>query len=535
MRDLRLLLTLEGRARYGFGRFRHEKDPKARRRTILLGVAWVVIGAVMVSYVAGYAYLLCSVGQESVVPAFLAVVAAVLVVVVGLFRAGEAVFGTRGYDLLVSMPLRPWVLPLSRLLLLYGENAVLTAGVLLPGLGVYAVMTRPWVGFYGWALPGVLLLPVVPTGLSVLLGTAVTAISAWMKRKSLVGSLLMVGFVLVAVLGMTVLLPLGMMESSDDLTPERIGEMMAAVSGTLTGIYPPARWFGAVVSRGTTWPLSVGCLVGVSAVVLITTAWPVCGVFHSLVRRLGATRATHDYRLTTTSPKGLTRALYVREARRYISSTVYVTNTILGPILGAVMAVVLLIVGVDTLQDSLPTAFDLATLLPVLLAAVFCLMTTTSVSLSMEGRQMELVQSMPIPRKQLLDAKLLWNLTLMLPGWAVAIVCLIIALRPTVAEALWLCLFPLFLLLFSAVLGLTVDLRFHRFDNDNETAVVKQSLSAMLGGFAGPLVALVCMGVLVVVPERFLWPVEGGICVGLAVVTAMLYRRNNRGELTDLT
>ncbi len=535
MRDLGLLLALEWRAQYGPGRRKHMKDPKERRHSTLLLVAVGLVATVVIGYIAGLCYLLCAVGQAATVPTLLCAVAGILIVVIGSFRTGEALFGARGYDVLCAMPLHARALPLARLGVLYLEDMALTAGVLLPGGVVYAIMTRPGWAFYAVTLVGTVVLPTIPLGISLLLGTLVTGISVRVKQRSMVGSILMIALALMTILGTTVLLPVGLSGSLDELTPERLGEMIAAVVRRLGGIYPPAAWYGVAVTGGgiTSWGY-FGLLVGVSGAMAGVTAWVVCMVFHPLVRRLRMTFATRDYRLSTATQRSLLRALYVREARRYFASTVYVTNTILGPILGAVLSVVFLAVGADTLRGMLPSRMNPEVLLPVAIGMVFCLMTTTSVSVSMEGKGIELIRSMPIPKRHWLDAKLLWNLTLMLPCWAISTVCLAVALRPTLPEAIWMGLFPLLLMLFSAVLGLTVDLRFHRFDHDSETAVVKQSLSAMLGGFAGPLTALVCSGILMAVPERFAMAAEGGMCFALAVAAMLMHAGHRRGDLAEL-
>ncbi len=131
----------------------------------------------------------------------------------------------------------------------------------------------------------------------------------------------------------------------------------------------------------------------------------------------------------------------------------------------------------------------------------------------------------------MLDSKILLNLSLMLPFYIISEVLLIIALRPNAMELLWLLLIPAILCVFAVVAGITVNLKFHSFDWEREEAVVKQSASAMIGGFAGFLVSILCGAAALLLPGNFT-----KICISLILVTFIfiLYKKNNQTELENL-
>ncbi len=525
MNELGCLLSLELRALYGINRFRHTRDQKEKNRYRLLIAAMVILLGTAFFYVGGLVYGLCSLGLGRIVPSYLVVIASGLVVAFGIFTAGSRIFGQKGYELLASMPIKPKTLVLSRFLSLYVEDLVLALVVMVPGVAVYGLCLGPGLGFYLAAAVGTLFLPGIPLVAAVLVGTLVTAISARMKNKSLVQSALMVLLVVGILVGSFSLE--GLAEGFD---PEAFSQLAKTISQAIGRLYPPALWLGGAMAGEGVWGIGLFVLASLAAVAL--TAWLVAGNFHRILWGLQRQNARHDYQIGAMASRGLGKALYIRELRRYFASSIYVTNTIVGPVLGATMAVALAVTGLEPIQAALPV--DVAGLLPFGVGAVFCVMTTTCTSISMEGGEIWIVKSLPIPAKAWLDSKLLLNLSLMLPFYLVALVAMIVATGPNVLQLLWQVAVPVTLMLFSAVFGITVDLKFHHFDWEKEEAVVKQSLSAGLGGFGGFLVSLLLASLVLAVPAAWADAVKGGLCLLTLGVTAILYKNNSRVLLRRL-
>ena len=104
----------------------------------------------------------------------------------------------------------------------------------------------------------------------------------------------------------------------------------------------------------------------------------------------------------------------------------------------------------------------------------------------------------------------------------------------TVAERFWFILIPAIVIVFASVFGITVNLKLPKFDWESETAVVKQSASAMIGGMGGLLVALFIMVVVLLLPMKYVNIANAVICIVLIVITGCLYRNNNRVDLKSI-
>lgn len=523
-KQITLLTRIELCNLYGLNVLRFSKDKKLQNRALGLLAAWAVLLAMLTLYVGGLSYGLISLGLEAVVPAYLITVSSVLIFFFGMFKDGSVLFRREGYDILCALPVSKATIVVSRMLRLYVEYLLVTLAVLLPGFAVYVWMLRPGVGFYLTMLLGIGSAPLLPMTAAVFIGTLITALSSRMSHKSLVAALL------------TILLVLGILYGSSRLsamegqfTPEMLTNLSATVMGLIKKLYPPAVWLGTAIARGDV--LGGVLCAGGSLAVLAAAAAGITLCFHRICQSLFSSAAKHNYQMGALKASSTLSCLCAREFRRYFSSSIYVTNTIIGPIMGCVLSGALLISGPEALKTLLPLPIDVVPLIPFVIAGVFCMMTTTATSISMEGKHMWIVKSLPLSAKNILDAKILMNLLLILPFYLVSQLLLIFALKPGADALLWQLLIPTVIILFSCVYGITVNLHLPVLEWESEVHIVKQSASAALGGMGGFLLAILCTVAVGVVPEAYAAFLKAGISAAVLALTAVLYRKNNRFDL----
>ncbi len=525
--EIMLLAGLELCNLYGINVFRHTKDRKAKSRYLLLMTAWVVLILMTIFYVGGLVYGLAWLGMAEIVPAYLVLISSLLVFVFDILKAGNMIFSKKGYDMLCALPVRTSAIVSGRFLAMYAEDLLLTFLVVLPGSIVYGFLLRPGISFYLIVLSGAFFIPMLPLVLATLIGTIILAISSRMKHKTLVQTLLMVGFVLVTTVG-----SLFIGQFAEGASKDVFADLAQNLSNMMSDLYPPAVWFGEAAIQGNIGGWICFIVFSVMAAVLMVVFVTVN--FHGISRRLSVTTATHDYQMRELKSSGILIALYKREMKRYFSSSIYVMNTIIGAIMGLIMSIAICAAGVDKVQVLMEIQMDISVMIPYIVAGVFGMMTTTSVSISMEGKQAWIVKTLPVPTKMVLDSKILLNVSLLAPFYFVSEIMLFIAMKPKGLDILWLFCVPTALVLWAVVFGLTVNLHFYSFDWDKEGYVVKQSASAVIGGFAGMLLSLLCGGAVLAVPEMYRDIVQGIIFVVLLAVTIILYKMNNRIELQEL-
>ncbi len=527
MNEIRFLTVLELRNLYSINKIRYTKDRKRKNQYRILTGVWIFLLLMVLGYVGGQVYGLCYLGLNEIVPSYLVAISSVLILVFGFFRAGATVFGSRGYDLLSSMPLKTGSIVISRFLGLYVEDLLLTALIFIPGFTVYGICVRPGMEFYLLILLCGVFVPAIPLVVSLLLGTLILAVSSRVRHKSLMQTALMLILVIAILVG-SFTLP----SAAENWTADYLASLADMVGKQIQSLYPPAHWISDTLMEGSWTGLVL--FLSVSTAMMAVAIGTAAALFHTIIQGLQSHSASHNYRIQRLKSQSLLKALYLRELKRYFSSSIYVTNTIIGPILGCLMSLALLIAGPDSLDSLLPGMAELDTLIPFIYAAVSCLMNTTSVSISMEGRQFWIVKSLPVPVKTLFDSKLLLNLTLLLPSYVLSEVFLILALKPDLMELIPLLLIPLSMMLLSIVLGITVNLKLHSFDWEKEEQVVKQSAAAALGGMTVPLLCAAAGAVAFLLPDSLQLPVNLGICAVFLISALLLYRHNNRTVLSKL-
>lgn len=497
LRQIKLLLALQLRGLGGWNVFRHSKDPKTRRRWLLQACIWGVVGIVCIAYLAGFSLGLAALGLAGVLPALLFLLASALVLLFDLFRAGELLFARP--EPLLALPVSRGAIVASRFLAMYLQDAALSALVLLPGLAVAAASLRPGAGFYLAGAAGVLAAPLLPLAAATVFGAGITAVSARMRHKSLVSALLAL---LLVVGGVAASFFFG--ARADSMDTAALGALAGQVAGQIGNSYPPAAWFGQACLAGNPWAAAAlaACVLPAAAVVFVVQRHflGICSALHAGGGHVG-------YRQRASRAASPLRALFFRELKFYFSSSIYVSNTLLGYLLMALLPFVLPFTGLELAGPALGRPeLSPAVLSPLLLAAVAAISPTTTCSISLEGRRWWLVRSLPVRQRELLGSKILVNLAVALPCWVVSIIASAVILRPGAAQLLWLALVPAAYIVFGAVLGLAINLTLPNLHWETETQVVKQSLAtllAMLGGLAAalpPFAGLLFLGCNVVYP-----------------------------------
>ena len=424
---------------------------------------------------------LAPLGALDLVPGFLCVMAAAMAFLFTAFGAGGLLFGGKDNDLLLALPIPDWMLLTARLLAVYLENLLNFALTLLPGMIFYCAAKGSPVGFL-LAVPVAVFGTLIPTLLASLVGWAVTWIASHTRHNALLANL-GYGLVILGSFGFSLAINVstrtGMMEG--DAMAEGLG---AAFRGPL--------WlFGRMgaACAGDLAAMAVTLLCSILPAVLFVLL--LRGSYRHLLTRMGARAARRKYRMTAQRSASPMRALLRKESIRFFHTPIYLFNTGFGLIL-LVAAVAAICWKRDAVLSLLAQEMEIPLSQGGLYGALagtvcFLLATvcTSSVSLSLEGRSLWILKSLPVPAAQILRAKVCFNL---LVGWPLTALCIVVlwgmlGFTPLQGIALLAC--SAALAWFVSLLGAAANLSFPRLDAANDTVICKQSLSAVIGIFGG--------------------------------------------------
>lgn len=183
------------------------------------------------------------------------------------------------------------------------------------------------------------------------------------------------------------------------------------------------------------------------------------------------------------------RSLMKNEVNRYLNSTVLMINTLIGPIGIVALTIWIIIDKCQTLAVfcalmEMPT--DCSYLLIALVYSSLVIMTyPAAFSISLEGKQLWIIKTMPVKVTTVFLAKSLFNVLLVTPVLVICAILLGIIVKMPFMFVLTVLLLPVLLNLIVSFGGLFVNLLFPKFEYESDAAVVKQSISSvimMLGG-----------------------------------------------------
>ena len=177
-----------------------------------------------------------------------------------------------------------------------------------------------------------------------------------------------------------------------------------------------------------------------------------------------------------------------------------------------------------------------AEFLPAAISVLLCfcvsMVTVAAPSVSVECKNLWLVKSLPVSGFDILEAKALCHIIVTVPFAIVSGVIAAVALKANILQSIQLVTLPCAVTVFGAYFGVTVNLKFPKFDWISEIHCVKQSVSVVVSMF-GMMGVIIAAVVIYAAGLRHLAPVD--LCVLLYTVifvfVGMLLRRwlKNKG------
>ena len=420
---------------------------------------------------------LCAAGQDWLYFTLFTVVGILLGVFGSVFNTFSGLYQAKDNDLLLSLPIPVRAILVSRLLGVYLMGLMFSGVILLPCVAVYWIVEELSAATVIGGLALVLAVSLVVLVLSCLLGWVVAKVYAKLKRKNILTTV--VALVLFGAYYV----------------------VCFRASDMINGLLLHLDEVGQAVRRGA-YPLYLmgrmgeGGWLAMAAVLAATAA--LCGLTYLLLSRTFLSIATaktgeakRTYKESAARVASVPRALLAKELGRLTSSPNYMLNCGLGTVMLPLLGVFLLIKGGDVLP-ALRQALGASAedVLAVLLCAALCLVAsmndTASSAVSLEGKCLWQVRALPVTPWQVLRAKLLVQVLITAVPMALASVCVVLAVRPSVAASVLLVVMPQVFVWLSAAFGLLLDLRRPNLTWTNEVTVVKQRLTvlfAMLGGW----------------------------------------------------
>lgn len=419
---------------------------------------------------------LVSMGQQDMIPAYMVAVSSFIILVFTLLRSNGILFGSRDFEMLCALPLEAGEIISSKFGFLYLINLAFSALFMVPAGVVWLTGTRGHGVPFFFYLVSVFFVPLIPMCAASAAGFVITRLSAGSRRKNLLSLVFSFG-------ALGLLLGAGIYGMYGDVKEGSLGTVLAGQIGRL---YPMSSWFRYPHRLSVLWNV-VFWLVSVLAF------WVFVRITAVHYTRLNAILLENH--ASAAGKAGFMRrssfaAMYRKELGRYFGSYLYVLNTGLGVVCLLVVCGAICVIppeklgGYAGIEDAVSFFGQYA---PLIVAAMLSLSCPAASSVSLEGKNIWILQSVPLPFRTFLNSKIAVTLSLHAVGYLTALPVFMLRFQMDGARLAALIVIPAVYSIFTAVQGICINCCFPRFDWDNEMVVIKQSMAVILSGVTGML------------------------------------------------
>lgn len=395
-------------------------------------------------------------------------------------------FSFKDYDMLMSLPVKSSTVLTSKMIFIYLSNFMVSVVIGVPMLIVYGIKTSGGVLYYSIVAITTFFIPLIPIVVGALFAYLLGIISTKFRSTNVI--LLLGSFLLfiIILIGSTML---------GQINTEQLQNSIPTVNILNDILFWTKIYVSALKDNSLFFMIA---FVFISLITFGIFIAIFSKGFKSINAKMSEKYKASNYKMKSLKASTLMKALYIKELKFYFSSYIYVMNTAIGMLMMTLFSLSMAFFGKDTVSKVLeiPMA-DAYVSLIVVLMFYFCIGLTnpTATSVSLEGKSLWIIKSLPIKVENILWSKILMNMTLTVPVLVINIIIVALTFKMNIEAIIATFSVSILYCLLSPIIGILINLYFPKLEWTTQVSVVKQSASvivAILANFAviGIIVAL---------------------------------------------
>lgn len=443
-----------------------------KKKGDIFKIAILLFMGILIIYFSYYlSHLLSKAGLAETLPSIGITITSLFILLFTILKTNGILFAYKEYDTLMSLPIKTSAIISSRFLTMYALNMILSILVMFPIGVAYVQWCNPNIIFYLEWLVGIVTIPLIPTCFASLVGILIILGSSKFKNSNAMTTIFFIPAI-IAILGIPVLSEkLG----GFSINPADIKSISELLLHSIDNIYLPSSLFYAGIVKQNIFKMA---LFIISSFVLSYIFIKVISIYY---KKLNTSLTTHYtktiYKLADIHPSNKLIALYKKEIRRFFSSPMYCLNMGIGTVLVAVIAIGCFFVHEKTMNILLQpfgANGNAIKTFPFAIGTLISITCTTCVSLSLEGKNLWIIKSLPLSDADVYKSKILFNLTLQIPSVLLAAICWNIHFTMPMISRILVLITPLAFALFSTVFGMFMNIKMPNYDWTSEVTLIKR-------------------------------------------------------------
>ena len=472
---------------------------KSNINKILIAVLIIYIMAALYAYATFFLEKLSPMHIEYLLLSASVFLISLFTIVEGIYKCGPLLFNCKDDQLLLSLPIKRKTVLFIRLFKFYLFELLFNTLFTFPIILAYIIKVGniPF-NFYITSLIMLLLLPIIPVTISCVLGFVSSFVTSKFKHKNIVE--IIISFIFM--LGMIYVYYKG------DKIIDYVMKNATSFNDMITKIYYPAGMYAKFATDFKIMDLLIFIIINI--VVLLVTVY-VLSLFYfkinSNLKEITKTKLTTKELKIKTSSKNM--SLIKKELNTFFNIPIFIVNAGFGLVIYVVMCTAIIVKFDGMIELLNNTKILLITteminknisLLVLLLITITAYTTTiTSSLISLEGKNINILKSLPVDPKEIFKSKILACVLITTPVLVLGCIALLVKFKISIIDSILLLALTILMPLVSHFIGLIVNLKHPRLDYESAAEVVKQSASMFISMMIGAGLLLAHIGIILAI------------------------------------
>lgn len=484
---------------------KHSKDENAKNSTLVYLSSIIIAAMIFALFSVAVSIYLANSKIEHTIPTYMLTTSSILIFLFTIFKTNGVLFGYKDYDILMSLPIETTALIFTRFFSMYILNLIFELIIVIPSSIIYVTYITNDLTFYLMMCVLIFIIPLIPMTLATAFGAIVTLISCKFKYKNFLNTILSVALIFAFIY---------LAFFSSNFKFSNFQQIGTSISKELYKIYPISKLFTQAICNNDSDYFLIFITLSVSWFYLFLKVLNIryCKINTSLT----TIKSSSNYEVKKLKECNPFISLYKKEFTRYFSSYLYVLNTSFG-----LLALIVISFFIAFININLPETFLNSELLktlyyglPYFMSIIFVLSCTTSSALSLEGKHLWIIKSLPISNKLIFNSKIAVNLTLLITTTFISAFILCLKLEISTFQRLMLFIVPSIYSIFISILGMYMNYKFPNYKWSSEITVIKQG---------APIVLTLVIGMLsIFLPLAFLFLAPIKLAVYIIIISSIL-------------
>lgn len=407
--------------------------------------------------------------QNLLLPVFFSIISSFLLLT-NYNKVNSTFFKCKDYDLLSSLPIKKRDIYISKVLDVYFMALFLTIAFMIPPYIVYINNIDVSFIYHLYFYITLFLIPIIPVLISIILGTIISYISSFFKKRDSINIIFTLTIFVVVYL---------ITYNITGINPSKITSIGNIILDTFSKYYPVTRIYNNLINDLSLLHLVIYILINI--IVMFITYIVIDKSYSYISNKNNVYYKSTNKKIKYTKKSSKVKRLLIKDYKRLFSSANYFLNTTIGSILMLMLAVYMIVAKDTSIAKTIGSNIDnLSINISIIGCALIGFTYPVAVSLSLEGKSFNNLKILPISFKDIYEEKLIFNYSLTIIPSIISLIAIYFKFAISTKYLLvFILLFSAYIFLYANV-QLLIDLMFLKLNWSNEIKIIKQSPQSII-------------------------------------------------------